>query len=391
MQRNRTMMWVIAALVALVIVVGVIFFLSRKGSTTLPAETSTTTTTQIAKPQLIAKTYNGCPPSGDGGDPALNTLKNRIDEANWQPVTVASILSLTWPQSIEHQSRARWSVADKENIAANEGAPISLEGYLVDGKQMSPESCNCHSVNDVDFHIWMVDDAKKDRTQSIVVEVSPRVRAVHPAWTLKNIRQIATTHRRVRISGWLMMDPEHPDQLGKTRGTIWEVHPIMQIETEQGGAWTPLDNGTTGVSSSVAQAAATAPAVTPEATATMPPAGNAKVQDNNTVQITALNADGKKGSAEPDEYVEITNKGTESVDITDWVLQDEGARNEYKWDAYTMKPGERIRVYTNETHPESGGFSFGSARSIWANSGDVAQLFDVDKLLVSRYAYGNKK
>ena len=47
--------------------------------------------------------------------------------------------------------------------------------------------------------------------------------------------------QRVRISGWLMLDPEHPDQVGKTRGTIWEIHPIMQIEVNQNGQWTPLD------------------------------------------------------------------------------------------------------------------------------------------------------
>ena len=53
--------------------------------------------------------------------------------------------------------------------------------------------------------------------------------------------QIVKKDQRVRISGWLMLDPEHPDQVGKTRGTIWEIHPIMQIEVNQNGQWTPLD------------------------------------------------------------------------------------------------------------------------------------------------------
>ena len=38
-----------------------------------------------------------------------------------------------------------------------------------------------------------------------------------------------------------MLDPEHPDQVGKTRGTIWEIHPIMFIEVEQQGKWVSLD------------------------------------------------------------------------------------------------------------------------------------------------------
>ena len=39
-----------------------------------------------------------------------------------------------------------------------------------------------------------------------------------------------------------MMDPEHPDQIGKTRGTIWEIHPITKIEVEQNGGWVTLDS-----------------------------------------------------------------------------------------------------------------------------------------------------
>jgi hypothetical protein len=98
-----------------------------------------------------------------------------------------------------------------------------------------------------------------------------------------------------------------------------------------------------------------------------------------------------KGSSEPDEYVEITNTGPEPVDITDWELQDTTGTEEYKWESYTLQPGQKIRVYTNETHPDSGGFSFGSNRALWRNSGDVAELYDSDAQLVSRYTYGDRR
>jgi hypothetical protein len=45
------------------------------------------------------------------------------------------------------------------------------------------------------------------------------------------------------VSGWLMMDQEHPDQVGKTRGTLWEVHPVMRLEVERRGGWEPLGSG----------------------------------------------------------------------------------------------------------------------------------------------------
>jgi hypothetical protein len=223
-----------------------------------------------------------------------------------------------------------------------------------------------------------------------VIETTPRVQSAHSGWTLKRIQQLTRDKETVRISGWLLMDPEHPDQIGKTRGTIWEIHPIMQIETLVLGQWTPLDRGSTGVSSAPA-VAQTIPPVTLASTASQPPVANTDVQDNKSVQIHTIFFDGKKSSAEPDEYVEISNTGSEPVDITDWELQDTTGGVEFKWENYVLQSGASIRVYTNETHEESGGFSFKASRAIWANSGDVAELYDADKVLISRYAYGNKK
>jgi Lamin Tail Domain len=362
----------------------------RTATPTLTGSGTPGLTTNIGKPKPIADYFKGCPPSGDGGDPVLNTLKNRIDEGQWQTTTISALLTLTWPKSIEQRPRSRWSSTDEEAIAQHEGTPIQVEGYLVSAKKQGPESCNCHSVEDVDFHIWITDDPNKDRTQSVVIEVTPRVTFVHPNWTLARLSTIAKNHEKVRISGWLMVDPEHPDQIGKTRGTVWEIHPVMQIETQILGSWTPLDNGTTGIISAPATSQE-APTIVPVDTATVPPVGNENVQDNTTVQITKIFFNGTQGSTEPDEYVEITNTGPQPVNITDWELQDTTGDREYKWESYVMQPGQSIRVYTNEIHAESGGFSFAASRAIWGNSGDIAELYDADKQLISRYAYGNKR
>jgi hypothetical protein len=406
----RSSRWVLFGIIALalcvVIAVG-IYFIGRSALTNVVQVGPTATTAQqgsitpglpqasldanVPKPEPVADYFHGCPPSGDGGDPVLNTLKNRIDEANyWQPATVASVLSLTWPSGIEQKPRSRWSAADRRVIAEREGTPLQVEGYLVDVKKMSPESCNCHAVDYVDFHVWLVDDPLKSRAQSIVIEVSPRTASYHSAWTLTNIRNIVRNKQKVRISGWLLMDPEHPDQIGKTRSTIWEIHPVMQIETQKSGGWVPLDNGTTGIHSGPTLGQ-TLPTVVPESTATTPRIQITGRQDNTTIKITNVFYDGVKGSTEPDEYVEITNTGSQPVDITDWVLLDPKGDDEYKWESFTIQPGQVIKVYTNEVHPDSGGFTFGSRQAIWANSGGVAELYDSDKVLVSRYAYGSQR
>ena len=380
-------------LIILLVLVGIVGFLvAQRQAQQAAVENSdpAVASGDVAKPKPVSITFMGCPPSGSGGDPVLNTLKNRIDEAPWHSTTISDLLALPWPAAIEQKPRARWSKQDTAVIARHEGSPVQVEGYLLSAKKMSPETCNCRSVTFVDYHLWIADDPNKGREQSLVIEIAPRVQSFHPEWTLRRLQQLARDREKVRISGWLLMDPEHPDQIGKTRGTIWEIHPIMQIETSFLGQWRSLDGGTTGVTS-VQTSAEAIPTLTVVATATAPPVSNEAVQVNTSVKIIDIFFNGVKGSREPDEYVEISNNGSEPVDITDWELQDVNGNREYKWENYTLQPAEKIRVYTNETHPETGGFSFASDNAIWRNGGDIAELYDVDKQLVARYTYGDRK
>ena len=197
------------------------------------------------KPKPKQVIFKGCPPEGDGGDPELNRLKNRVDEAGeYIPVPFEAVAGLEWPQAVERRDRNKWSAADTEAVARYEGIPVQVEGYLASTKKEGTESCNCHGADDEfrDFHIWLTKNPNEDRSGSIVIEVTPRVRFKHPAWTTQALGGVARNDQRVRISGWLMLDPEHPDQVGKTRATIWEIHPIMKIEVEQQGHWRTLDS-----------------------------------------------------------------------------------------------------------------------------------------------------
>ncbi|MGH9821901.1 MAG: hypothetical protein ACREDR_01380 [Blastocatellia bacterium] len=196
------------------------------------------------KPKPREVTFRGCPPGGDGGDRDLNLLKNRVDEGNYQPVGFDAVEKLPWPKTAERTHRSRWSYDDTEYVSRFEGLPISVEGYLAGAREEGPESPNCHGADpaDRDFHIWLVSGQSDDRDSSIVVEATPRIRASHPAWTVESLDALVHGRQKVRISGWLMLDPEHPDQVGKTRGTIWEIHPIMKIEYMDGAGWTNLDS-----------------------------------------------------------------------------------------------------------------------------------------------------
>ncbi|MBL0331788.1 MAG: hypothetical protein IPP08_11460 [Chlorobiota bacterium] len=197
---------------------------------------------KIEKPNPLVQEFNGCPPEGDGGDPKLNILKNRIDESDYIPIPFETLINLTWPIELEKKNRKFWSKENTKEIAKYEGSPIVVEGYLVKAKKSGSESCNCHGAldSDKDFHVWLTQNQDDDRTKSIVIEPTPRVKANKPNWTLSNIGHLILDKTQVRISGWLLLDPEHPDEIGKTRGSIWEIHPVMKIEYKIGNGWKEL-------------------------------------------------------------------------------------------------------------------------------------------------------
>jgi len=107
------------------------------------------------------------------------------------------------------------------------------------------------------------------------------------------------------------------------------------------------------------------------------------------VQITRKFYDGVVPRVESDEYVEITNLGSEPVDIAGWVLKDlsEGYPS-FTFPSYMLQPGQSVRVYTNEIHPEYGGFSFRYGKAIWNNSEpDTAVLYNAQGREASRKSY----
>lgn len=111
--------------------------------------------------------------------------------------------------------------------------------------------------------------------------------------------------------------------------------------------------------------------------------------DGSDVQITYIFYDGVVPYSESDEYVAIQNLGEAPQNLAGWVLRDisEGYPS-FTFPHYILEPGETVRVYTNEIHPEWGGFSFGYGKAVWNNTDpDVAALYDAEGREVSRRSY----
>jgi hypothetical protein len=209
-----------------------------------------TTATQASEPDApatpVSTGYHGCPAEGDGGDAAFNRLKNRIDSTTFVATSFAQLLALGWPRAIEGRWRSEWGLLNRRRVGADEGRPLAVEGFFSWARQAGPEGVNCHrqSPDARDWHIWLVGTRAGARSRSIVVEATPPVRERHSRWSIETIRELGRQGKRVRVSGWLLMDAEHPDQLNRTRGSLWEIHPVIGIEIDDNGKWVTLDDYT---------------------------------------------------------------------------------------------------------------------------------------------------
>jgi hypothetical protein len=199
-----------------------------------------------------------CQADGVGGDPATNHMKNRSDEpATYHEVSWDALATLPFPRNrLTHREGDQhpWPAADLATIAEYEGTAISVVGFLSGIKVEGKESTNCGETDSarVDWHMYLTAGPHQKTHQAIVVETTPRVRLNHPQWSVEAIKGFVQTGDTVRISGWLMLDPEHWVQMWQYRGpadttgtrariTLWEIHPITAIEVRRNGTWRSLD------------------------------------------------------------------------------------------------------------------------------------------------------
>jgi hypothetical protein len=240
--------WVAAGLV--VLIVGAYFAYRAMGSgALLPASAAVVAAPVGDLPNLPEKqppasfTLDGCPPEGKGGDAELNLLKNRTDPGDYAIVSFDSLTTLTWPKNVERLAMPQWPESSRTFIEQYAGTPISVEGYIVGLREGPPDpaDCNWNSSSYLDWHMSFTQNPRDQRVQSVLAEVTPRIRMRH-RWTIDSIHAlIMDQHVRVRLSGWLYFDPEHPGDVGVSRSTLWEINPVMQIEVLDKNRWVPLD------------------------------------------------------------------------------------------------------------------------------------------------------
>lgn len=105
------------------------------------------------------------------------------------------------------------------------------------------------------------------------------------------------------------------------------------------------------------------------------------------VEIIAVFWDGLEAVAEGDEYAELRNLGGQPINLEDWRLVAGDLNRTFTFPEFILQPGQTCRVYTDEVHPDTCGFTFSSPTAIWTNDGDCGYIYSADDVLESLYCY----
>jgi len=136
------------------------------------------------------------------------------------------------------------------------------------------------------------------------------------------------------------------------------------------------------ISQSQASTPAPAPAPAPKST---------NIASGTGIAISDIHYDGAIPKTESDEYVVISNVSNSPVDVSGYYIYVATTGTQgptfYFPKGSTLKPGASVRIYTNEIHKDSGGYSFGSGKAVWSNNGGLGVLKDPNGKKLMEYKY----
>jgi hypothetical protein len=186
-----------------------------------------------------------CPPEGDGGDIIANRQKNRTTApASVTDMEIDQFLQSFVPDLKAPVARRQFDPEERSNVESHEQRGVALLGYLILARQSEKESANCHDrkrrglelwIGKLPEHTWA--RSKVASANAVIATVTPRGQDAHLNWRLAELRKLARQGAKVRISGWAFYDAEHPELLGRNRVSLWQIHPVTNIQVWSNGAW----------------------------------------------------------------------------------------------------------------------------------------------------------
>lgn len=88
------------------------------------------------------------------------------------------------------------------------------------------------------------------------------------------------------------------------------------------------------------------------------------------------------------EWVEVTNGGSQAIELSGWTLRDESSQHRFMFSAgFELKAGDKVRVLSGCGSDTNNKLYWCGGGPIWSNRGDTAYLLDDSGNVVARRAF----
>jgi beta-lactamase superfamily II metal-dependent hydrolase len=111
----------------------------------------------------------------------------------------------------------------------------------------------------------------------------------------------------------------------------------------------------------------------PSLSVAVPQIGDA---ESVVISATQFNAPGDDRQNMNGEWVQLTNRGDDTVLIAGWTLADSSQSTLYTFPAVYLVPGETVTVFSGTGTLNNSALFMGKTEPVWGNSGDIAVLKD---------------
>ena len=196
-----------------------------------------------APPPPVATTNalrKACPIDGKPGGGARQIATDRLKNRTGTPQASDVVPNISLASMLKPGN-------DSSRFSETNAAEIV--GYVDTVKSGGQETVNCDSPypEDYDTHIELSAHPGDPSTKRVIVEITPRVRAIASQQGLDwstNALKARIEHKWVRARGWMLWDYHHTGSAVNTkpngahlwRATVWEMHPITSLTVCSGAA-----------------------------------------------------------------------------------------------------------------------------------------------------------
>mmetsp|Transcript_25152 Transcript_25152/g.59326 ORF Transcript_25152/g.59326 Transcript_25152/m.59326 type:complete len:203 (+) Transcript_25152:199-807(+) len=109
------------------------------------------------------------------------------------------------------------------------------------------------------------------------------------------------------------------------------------------------------------------------------------------IAIADISFNGQVPRTEADEFVVVKNSSKDTIDVSGYSVYPATSGTQGSTFFFpkgsVLKPNQSVRIYTNEIHKETGGYSWGSGKALWNNSGGLGVLKDNSGKKIGEFKY----